>query len=1418
MTESDHENSGNEHIEDVESQSGDETGTGELPTDQNKQQPPQLQQPPQAHVAAGQIKRRKRTRTRGIPPTDLMTLLLAFNDDSTQEQIEKGCKDTIKDAIKWHFLEIKSDPTAFFKMGTKTPKMIDCKKCKFPILLHVDHKIECKIKERPDSDVATELEIQLLHTDSSFLIWDMLVEVSKPHDNQAERSLPVAQPPPQPEPKRVALPQFTIKSYSSWSANALAWDARYRNSHPLDKFFDLMNALQKSDEGKPLAEKLQIEMNCRSANDIVQRCLDKLAEYLDVNAITKANEVTQDWLKFKREADESLKDYIDRFEHLKLRRKEAKLEMGERSYAWELMHRARLTPQNLTLIQGKVNFDSHTVLKDMISALNIVVLSDTTPTYYQDRGRGRFRNENGFRRRSLSRRFCGCRPRCTCGDCKEHDIHMEEYGRPKSLSATRSGSFNRRGSSERRNWKSPQNRDRTGMKIYTNVYTFNAYYYSGFEKVALIDTGCQPILMSRRDMPHLEKMLGKKPETTTSVFPVKFGDGEEKTTSECILVPFWNGETSIMHEVGVCDTDIPLLLGLQYLRSGCEAVNLDGGLKFRSGETLKFTGDTERHLLLTWNKELHYGPQPQENKVDDNSSIILDDFYNLDSSVFYQEDDILSSPSIITTNWKDYLLDSESVDKLRHFKPIEREGYLDMNDTDRVYLFRNNLLDKLSIQDPFCYSDISNSILKNTHDRGFSGDIDLEEMDHKPKTGKKKVRFQNDVTVKDYNKYDISTKIANLTSYAIKIDKCQTSYYTQMTRKPVEINEPKPIFFTSTPKKTTFANKAAPASDRFDIRSSGQILDIETDKYSAGSNYLFSIFTVKATSPDFKEGECDYHKPEKSGSNEGEGQPDPEDDDSEGEPPEERIITYSQKQIHDARKRKAPKKKAIRGGKAKSKAIKANSEIPGIKSAMEKEYQKFIDYDVFEEVKDSHNIYKIPSQWVITSKDEKKEGEGSYKARLVCLGNLDKKFNLRATDSPTISRESLRMILSTIANLSWRLRSCDVSSAFLQGCELERTVYMSPPKEFKKEGVIWRLKKPVYGLADSGRLWYQKIRKKLLELGCKILTGDEACFLYTKKGKLQGLLGIHVDDIVYAGTDEFENNIIQPLTQFFNISKSDADSFVFCGMKISQASDRSITVSQREYAASIEDIPDYSDKSEAEKTTLLKSIAGQVLYLAWTRPDIVFDASDLLRVGRTSDERLKLAEKLLKKVKDGTGEIKFKKLGNLSDLELYVHSDASYNNLKNGKVSTAGYVILLKSRSTGNCCPISWSSKPIVRVTRSTMSAEARALEAAADHAVLYARQIKEIYTGKRTNLGIAISCHTDSKVLHDALVSTRQVEEKSLVHLIYGLKDKLDHREIYKIDWVNTKNQLADGLTKTGVDMTKLMYMIEDGNFPNSL
>ena len=485
---------------------------------------------------------------------------------------------------------------------------------------------------------------------------------------------------------------------------------------------------------------------------------------------------------------------------------------------------------------------------------------------------------------------------------------------------------------------------------------------------------------------------------------------------------------------------------------------------------------------------------------------------------------------------------------------------------------------------------------------------------------------------------------------------------------------------------------------------------------------------------------------------------------------------------------------------------------------MDVEIEKFRKYDVYEEINDSPYIYKIPSNWVITKKDEKKEGSGTFKARLVALGNLDRKINLSATDSPTLGRESMRLLLSTIANMEFKLQGCDVSSAFLQGAPLDRDVFMLPPPQYRKPGKIWKLKKPVYGLADSGRLWYKRLKEEILRLGCKELTGDGAAFLMHKDGQLIGIIGTHVDDLIYGGTPEFENKVMRPLMETFNISKTDYETFVFCGMTLRQNSDRSIMVSQKEYSQTIENLPDYTNMSETEKVTLLKSVAGQCLYLNLTRPDLMFESSEILRVGKTTDERLKLAEKLLKKVKNGTGSIIFRKLGPIDDLEVRVYSDASFNNIKYGKKSTAGSVILLKGEESGFCAPIHWMSKPITRVTRSTMAAEARALEVALDYAILYSRQLKEIYTGVRTTNGVKVTAFTDSQTLLDAIVSSRQVEDKTLVHLIYGIKDKLLHHEVYRVSWTCTLNMLADGLTKSGVQMQKLMNMIETGVFPKNL
>ena len=66
------------------------------------------------------------------------------------------------------------------------------------------------------------------------------------------------------------------------------------------------------------------------------------------------------------------------------------------------------------------------------------------------------------------------------------------------------------------------------------------------------------------------------------------------------------------------------------------------------------------------------------------------------------------------------------------------------------------------------------------------------------------------------------------------------------------------------------------------------------------------------------------------------------------------------------------------------------------------------------------------------------------KARLVARGFEEVCNNLR-TDSPTISRQALRVVLLAVVTNNWVLQSLDVLAAFLQSNEIERNVYIKPP-------------------------------------------------------------------------------------------------------------------------------------------------------------------------------------------------------------------------------------------------------------------------------------------------------------------------------------------------------------------------------------
>ena len=106
----------------------------------------------------------------------------------------------------------------------------------------------------------------------------------------------------------------------------------------------------------------------------------------------------------------------------------------------------------------------------------------------------------------------------------------------------------------------------------------------------------------------------------------------------------------------------------------------------------------------------------------------------------------------------------------------------------------------------------------------------------------------------------------------------------------------------------------------------------------------------------------------------------------------------------------------------------------------------------------------------------------------------------------------------------------DIKSAFLQGREIEREVYVNPPVEAGK-GIVWRLKKTNYGLNYASRKWYLQIKGSLEKYGAQMSIYDEALFYFHKGNELCGLVYLHIDDFFYCGTNGFNRCLIDKVKE-----------------------------------------------------------------------------------------------------------------------------------------------------------------------------------------------------------------------------------------------------------------------------------------------
>jgi hypothetical protein len=313
---------------------------------------------------------------------------------------------------------------------------------------------------------------------------------------------------------------------------------------------------------------------------------------------------------------------------------------------------------------------------------------------------------------------------------------------------------------------------------------------------------------------------------------------------------------------------------------------------------------------------------------------------------------------------------------------------------------------------------------------------------------------------------------------------------------------------------------------------------------------------------------------------------------------------------------------------------------------------------------------------------------------------------------------------------------------------------------------------------------------------------DDALFMWFDESKLIGHLACHVDDMNYTGSDLWNETVVKAVKEKFNISSEAEGSFKYIGLNILQGKN-AITIDQNTYITSLEEIPISKDRSKQKNDTLtkdekskLRSLSGQMLWVTTqSRPDLAYEACRMSNAGKSPTVKLIIeANKAVKHLKTTAYDVRlaFPRLGDPADFSLSAFSDASHNSLP-GNASQGAFIIFVCGN--GKVAPLIWQSRKLRRVTKSPLAAETLVLGEAADAGRLMCALLKEVY---RLSDLPKLVCHTDSRSLFDAAVTSNTVEDKSMALEVSRIREMVSLKEI-AVKWISKDDMIADVMTKRG-------------------
>ena len=506
-----------------------------------------------------------------------------------------------------------------------------------------------------------------------------------------------------------------------------------------------------------------------------------------------------------------------------------------------------------------------------------------------------------------------------------------------------------------------------------------------------------------------------------------------------------------------------------------------------------------------------------------------------------------------------------------------------------------------------------------------------------------------------------------------------------------------------------------------------------------------------------------------------------------------------------------------------------------VKEAISSELASLVNKDLFDAVDSStllpEEIKKvIKTKWVIN--DRPSQLGPSLKARFVAKGfsqtiNNPAVETFAATPSPT----SLRTLLLKSILRQWDIISLDISAAFINA-PIKETIYVQPPPELYHDQphLLWRLKKALYGLRSSPKLWADHLHSILTssDINLTQLKADRCVHIGDRVAIL-----VYVDDILVIGEATSCQSLITKINNIFELKHVTKlgvhQDLKFLGHRLVKHHDGSISISLQQdyYLNMLKPFNLHHDNVRPVTTTCAepprilpqdhlspedhrqyRQSIGQLIWASLIRPDLQYPAKTLTRhLQAPSSFDLKNLKHTLRYIK-GSQHLRLvlgkdlhrhagQPLDQLHPLDIKCFTDSDWAGDQESRKSTSGFIISILNT------PLAFSSKTQGSIAQSSAEAELYAMASGVAEAIF----IKQLLSEVQEHIGIKTFDIPDhhpvtNKPVPAITVLTDSTSATSLVQKM-GLNRRSKHIEL-KFLWLQDHH-------KNGVIKVKRVSSLEN-------